>query len=72
MTSPGPRYDAAAAQRAWVAAAKRRLALLQRLQWAGTVVFDNGYAKGPCCAVCTGEPDDGGHRPGCELAAELR
>jgi hypothetical protein len=67
MTSPGPRYDAAAAQRAWIDAAKRRLALLQRLEWAGT-----GYGRGPCCLVCTGQPDDGGHRPGCELAAELR
>jgi hypothetical protein len=50
--------------------AHRLRGLLGRLEWAGTVVFDEWYDKGKCCPVCKGEPDEG-HAPGCELAEVL-
>jgi hypothetical protein len=55
----------------WLVAKVDRLqGLLGRLEWAGTVVFDEWYDKGKCCPVCKGEPEEG-HAPGCELAEVL-
>jgi hypothetical protein len=54
-----------------IAEVERLRGLLGRLEWAGTVVFDEWYAKRKCCPVCRGEQDDG-HAPGCELAAAIR
>lgn len=51
---------------------ERLRGLLARLEWAGTIVFDEWYDKGKCCPVpeCRAEQGDP-HTPDCWLAAEL-
>jgi hypothetical protein len=51
--------------------AKHLRGLLNRLEWAGTVVFDEWYDKGKCCPVCRAEEGDA-HAPDCWLAAALK
>jgi hypothetical protein len=50
--------------------------LLGRLEWAdhktrGEVGVGSTLTIWPCCPVCKAGDNEGGHRPGCELAAEL-
>jgi hypothetical protein len=67
-----PALAAGGTDHAWLIGEVERLReLLGRLEWAGTIVFDEWYDKGKCCPVCRGEQDDG-HAPGCELAAAIR
>ena len=49
---------------------ERLRGLLARLEWSGTVVFDEWYDKGRCCPACRAEQGDP-HAPDCWLAAEL-
>jgi hypothetical protein len=48
---------------------ERLRGLLARLEWAGTVVFDEWYKVGLCCPVCRAEEGDA--HSDCWLAAEL-
>jgi hypothetical protein len=45
-------------QRAAEAKLVRLRDLLGRLEWAGTLLFDEWYNKGPCCPVCHAEEGD--------------
>jgi hypothetical protein len=49
---------------------ERQRDLLTRLEWTGTVVFDEWYDKGKCCPACRGTKDEG-HADDCRLAKEL-
>jgi hypothetical protein len=51
---------------------ERLVGLLARLEWAGTIVFDDWYDKGKCCPVpgCRAEQGDT-HDSWCWLGAEL-
>jgi hypothetical protein len=48
---------------------ERLRGLLARLEWAGTLLFDEWYNTGKCCPVCRAEQGDA--HTDCWLAKEL-